>query len=150
TVAPPARPYADTDPSISGVAAREGETLSADPGVWTGASPISLAYHWERCSTVNDACADIPGATGAAYKIVSADVGSRIDVRVEATNAGGTGKAWSGLTSVVVPMAFAPDTAPPVVTLKAPKRTPKLAKALKSGIVISGVTTSEPCTLTGQ
>jgi hypothetical protein len=72
-------------------------------------------------------------------------------VRVEATNAGGTRAAWSGLTGVVQPKPYVapPDAQAPIVTLRAGKHLPKLAKALKSGITLSGVT-SEPCTVSGQ
>jgi sugar lactone lactonase YvrE len=44
------RPPSNTQPpGISG-AGQEGQTLTANPGSWTGAEPISYTYQWERCS----------------------------------------------------------------------------------------------------
>ncbi|MEA2488156.1 MAG: hypothetical protein QOF16_1810 [Actinomycetota bacterium] len=47
SVPPVSKPVAQTAPSVTGTA-REGETLSASNGSWTG-SPTSYAYAWQRC-----------------------------------------------------------------------------------------------------
>ena len=84
-------------PSVSGTA-REGETLTASPGTWSG-SP-TYAYRWQRCATT---CQDIAGATGRTHVLTAADVGVTVRVRVVATNSGGTAAAVSEPTGTVVP-----------------------------------------------
>jgi concanavalin A-like lectin/glucanase superfamily protein/matrixin len=42
-------PVNSSPPSISGTLAA-GQTLTADPGTWTGDQPISYSYQWQRCS----------------------------------------------------------------------------------------------------
>jgi len=37
-------------PSVSGVD-QEGQTLTASPGAWTGAQPITFSFQWQRCGT---------------------------------------------------------------------------------------------------
>ncbi len=39
-----------TAPSIEGVA-EDGATLTADPGAWSGATPITYAYQWQSCDS---------------------------------------------------------------------------------------------------
>jgi hypothetical protein len=101
-------------PTISGEA-RDGETLTADPGTWTGTPPITYAYHWLRCQADGGGCAEIDGATAQTYTLVSADAGSTIRVAVTATNGGGSASERSGPTAAVA--ANAPvSTTPPTVS----------------------------------
>jgi tripartite motif-containing protein 71 len=82
------QPPANTSPpTISGVA-QEGNTLTADPGAWSG-SPTGYAYQWRRCDTAGGSCADIANATATTYALTSADVSHTIRVRVVASNAAG-------------------------------------------------------------
>ncbi|NQX28343.1 S8 family peptidase [Microbacteriaceae bacterium VKM Ac-2854] len=69
-------------PTISGTAT-VGQTLTAKPGTW-GPAPVALTYQWYRGSTA------IPGATATTYKLVTADKGASITVRVTGTKAGYT------------------------------------------------------------
>jgi hypothetical protein len=92
-------------PAISG-SPREGETLTATTGDWTG-SPTSYAYSWRRCVAGASNCPEIPGATDAAYVVQGVDVGSRIRVRVRATNAGGTSDSGSSVSTAKVRAASA-------------------------------------------
>ena len=77
----PTPPSASDDPTITGTP-REEHTLTADDGTWTGSGPITLTRQWQRCDAAGAGCVDIPGATGATYDLVAADVGSTIRVVV--------------------------------------------------------------------
>lgn len=68
-------------PSISGTPA-VGETLTVDPGEWTGGP--EFAFQWLRNGT------PIEGATGASYSLVGDDEDALISVEVTATNEGGS------------------------------------------------------------
>jgi sugar lactone lactonase YvrE len=78
-------------PSISG-RLQVGETLTADPGSWTGEP--SFAYQW-RADGV-----DIADATEPTYTLTAAEVGTRITVLVTATNTGGSTEAESAAETV--------------------------------------------------
>ena len=45
-------------PTIAGTA-HEGDTLTADPGTWTGTQPIKYAFEWQRCTATGASCAAI-------------------------------------------------------------------------------------------
>ncbi|MFP5363687.1 MAG: hypothetical protein ACLGI5_13270 [Thermoleophilia bacterium] len=90
-----APPQAGGDPTIAGTL-RDGELLSADSS-WSGTAPITLSHQWQRCEAAAATCVDIAGATGQTHRLTSAEVGSRMRVRVGALNAGGGGVAWSVL-----------------------------------------------------
>ena len=56
-------PANTTPPSVSGTP-RDGETLTAEEGTWTGTDPITYAYQWQRCDGNGLNCANLAGATG--------------------------------------------------------------------------------------
>jgi hypothetical protein len=85
-------------PTVAGTA-RDGETLTATPGSWSGTLPIDYSYQWQRCD--GGGCADIVGATATDYTLTGEDVGSTIRVRVTATNTGGSTAAESQPTAAV-------------------------------------------------
>jgi concanavalin A-like lectin/glucanase superfamily protein len=87
-------------PTISGTP-RDGQSLSAGPGSWSGTQPITYAYQWQRCSTTGTSCTPISGATASTYVLTSADVGSTVRVVVTATNSAGSATAASDATAVV-------------------------------------------------
>jgi hypothetical protein len=99
----PAAPANTVAASISGSAVA-GETLTADPGTWTGFPAPDLAYQWQRCSDSGDleTCADVDGATDSAYVLVDPDdVGSSLRVAVTAINDSGSDTSTSELTATV-------------------------------------------------
>lgn len=99
-------PSNTAEPAISG-RAEQGATLTASTGTWAGTQPISFAYQWVRCGTDGGQpdggnCAIISRATDRRYRLVRADVGSRLRVRVTATNVDGSKTVASNPTGVVV------------------------------------------------
>jgi hypothetical protein len=87
-------------PVLRGVAAQK-QRLSASQGTWTQL-PTGYAYRWLRCTPQGTGCAAISDATSATYKVVAADGGHTLEVRVSATNSRGTTTAVSKRTATVV------------------------------------------------
>lgn len=98
-------------PTISGTPV-SGQTLSAKPGTWSGTTPITYAYQWQRCSA-GATCGDVKGATKQSYELTSNDVGNTIRVAVTAKNSAGSATAASAPTAVVSAPAKAPQNAVP-------------------------------------
>lgn len=98
--APPVNTFA---PSISGQA-RVGETLTANPGTWTGSPAPTFAYQWKADAS------NIVGATSSTYELTTAEYDKVITVEVTATNVGGSASAVSSATSKV-------QGTPPVATV---------------------------------
>ncbi len=86
-------------PTISGTA-RQGDTLSAQPGAWIG-GPLAYAYQWQRCDAYGLGCAAIAGALGDTYRLAGADVSSRVRVLVSASGPGGTSQAASESSALI-------------------------------------------------
>jgi hypothetical protein len=101
-----AKPSNVAEPDVDG-RAEQGRTLTASRGRWNGTEPISYQFRWVRCGAGGGRpdgsdCGLIIGATGSRYQVASADVGSRLRVRVTATNADGSTTVASNPTAVVV------------------------------------------------
>jgi hypothetical protein len=103
-----AAPVNTSAPTITGTPS-VGETLTAQNGTW-GNSPTSFEYRWLRCNSAGDSCVGIPGATDTTYKVVGADVGHRLRVRVTAINADGSTNARSAPTAVAQQSSAAPKS----------------------------------------
>jgi hypothetical protein len=121
-------PPTDTQaPSISGTA-KDGHTLSASTGTWTGAPAPTYSYQWQDCSTSGESCADISGATEATYALADSDVGHTVVVVVTASNAsyagGGSAQADSTATASVL------ATSPSVISDPTVSGTDTLGQAL--------------------
>jgi hypothetical protein len=102
-------PVNSTDPSINGTGI-VGETLTASPGDWGGAS-VDYSYQWQRCNSSGDGCSSVDGAVDSTYGLGSSDVGSTLRVVVTASNKNGTASAGSAPSAVVAPPP-APAPAP--------------------------------------
>jgi type II secretory pathway pseudopilin PulG len=84
-------------PTISGTA-KDGQTLTTTNGTWSGTTPITYTYQWQRCS---GSCTNISGATSQSYTLTSTDVGKKIQVIVTGTNNSGNATATSAQTATV-------------------------------------------------
>jgi hypothetical protein len=93
-------PTNSSPPTISGTAT-EGETLTVNPGTWSGSIPINHTYQWRRCDSAGANCVDIAAATATTYTLAAADVAHTIRVREAATNAYGEGSVDSAATAAV-------------------------------------------------
>jgi len=109
-----AAPTNTSAPSISGTA-REGETLTASSGTWSGTAPISFSYRWQRCKPDGTSCSTNSG-NDQTYVVRSGDVGRRLRVSVTASNSEGSANAVSGPTTVVVKGLEPKNTAPPTIS----------------------------------
>jgi len=96
------QPHNTSVPAISGTA-KEGQTLAASTGSWTGTSPITYTYQWSRCDGAGANCAAIQGATGQTYNLTTADVVHTMRVTVRGTNKVGSNPATSHQTALVAP-----------------------------------------------
>lgn len=104
----PLIPTNTTAPAITGSPV-QGQTLGASPGSWTQ-SPTSYGYEWLDCH--QGSCGIEPGATSSTYVVNSSDIGAQIEVRVSATNAGGTSTAMTSLPTVAASLPTATLTTP--------------------------------------
>lgn len=93
-------PESTSAPVLTGQA-KAGQILSASDGTWSGLpATFTYAYQWQI--KTGSTWANIPSATGNTYSVTDADVGSRLRVRVRATNSTGTTAAFSLMTQPVV------------------------------------------------
>ena len=100
-------PKNTTEPSVSGTA-QQGQTLTADPGDWSGTTPITYHYQWQRCDAKGGSCAGISGATAKLYDVKAQDVGNTLRVHVTASNSAGNTAENSNATTVVLPATAKP------------------------------------------
>jgi RTX calcium-binding nonapeptide repeat (4 copies) len=94
-------PANQASPLVSGDA-REGNSLSAAVGTWTGTRPLRFSYVWQRCEAGGLACSAIPGETLNTLTLGAGDIDRVVRVVVRASNLAGTRTAASRPTAVVL------------------------------------------------
>jgi hypothetical protein len=109
-----AAPVVSVVPAISGTA-KDGQTLTSTTGTWSGTATITYTRQWNRCNSGGTGCTAIAGATGTTYVVTAADIGSKLNVTVTASNAAGSASSSSVVTALVVGAAPA-NTALPAIT----------------------------------
>jgi hypothetical protein len=119
-------------PAVVGTA-QDGELLAAKDGEWAGTDPMSFTYQWQSCDAAGNNCANIAGATGKVYRVLTTDVGKRVRVQVTARNTSGSQTATAAPSSAVIHPTGATRIADgrysiPVTSVKDPYR-----------LIISGV-----------
>ena len=93
-------PVNTAPPAISGTT-RDGNTITTSNGTWSGLTPITFDYQWQRCDANGANCADVSGATATSYSLTSPDVGSKLQVKVKGTNTAGNSTATSATTAQI-------------------------------------------------
>jgi CHRD domain len=100
-------PVNNSLPTIGGTA-RQGQTLTASSGSWSGLAPINYAYQWQRCNSSGTSCGSISTATNQNYVLSKGDVGRTIRVEVKARNSDGTSQALSAATGQIASLGSVP------------------------------------------
>jgi hypothetical protein len=77
-----------------------GQVVTAEPGTWTGRSPISFSYQWLRCNTQGGECTAI-GVASRSYQLTPADVNHKVRFNVTARNSLGSKSVISTESAVV-------------------------------------------------
>jgi hypothetical protein len=82
-------PSASTTPTIAGTIG-VGRQLTGSIGSFSGDSPITTTFAWQRCDATGAACRTIPGAKKFVYFPTALDLGATFRLTVTAKNAYGT------------------------------------------------------------
>ena len=122
----PSPPSSVAAPVVSGTPT-DGETLSSTPGSWSGTGPIKYSYQWQHCDAQGNGCADLASEMEPTVTLRSADVGTRLRVKVTANNGGGSASSLSATSPVVAAV-------PPTNGL-----TPEVAGEPTPGMVVSAL-----------
>jgi hypothetical protein len=90
-------------PSVAGIT-QDGQTITANPGMWDGTATITFAYAWRRCDNTGKNCGATFTAPSASptYVLQDADLGHTMSVVVTATNPAGSTVLGSFATAGVV------------------------------------------------
>ena len=99
------------EPSVAGTA-KQGQTLTANIGGWSGSAPIGYAYQWLRCDGNGNNCVTLGGQTKSTLVPGASEVNTRIRIRITATNSRGSAVATSNPTAAVQSSGPAPAQLP--------------------------------------
>ncbi len=103
-------PASSSPPVVTG-APVDGSVLAATPGDWTGTTPMTFDYEWQRC----DGTTCVAVGTDPTYTLSPDDFGFVLQVAATATNASGTaGPVTSEPTGTVTAAAPENITAPSI------------------------------------
>jgi len=94
-------PPVNTAPPFPRGAMVVGQVVTAEPGTWTGRSPISFSYRWLRCNSAGGECVSISGAGSRSYRVSSSDVGHKLRFNVTARNSLGSTTVISTESAIV-------------------------------------------------
>jgi hypothetical protein len=100
---PPAPPTSLNLPQVWGAPMADGP-LRAHPGNWDTTSEMSTSFEWQRCDASGANCVDAEDSEADATRtlgLTTDDVGSRLRVKVTATNETGASVEYSAPTAVV-------------------------------------------------
>ncbi len=99
---------------ISGTAT-DGQTLSTTDGSWTGTTPMTFSYQWQRCddNVLGINCVGI-GADSNTYTLTADEIGKYVKVGITATNSAGSTLSWAEFTSAVAAVPPSSADAPSV------------------------------------
>ena len=107
-------PVNTSAPTIVGTV-KQGETVTATSGTWSGAGPITFTYQWRRCDTSGGGCRGT--SSGQTRQLGTEDVGHSIRVEVRARNPFGSNSATSAATGVVASKGPLPAvSSPPMIS----------------------------------
>jgi len=112
----PVAPVSSVVPAVTGTV-QVGETLTVDTGTWTSQqAPTTYAYEWQVSANGTDGWATAAGTGNATSSYVpdASEYAQFLQVKVTATNDGGSTDAVSVETSVVLPVAPVSSVAPVV------------------------------------
>jgi hypothetical protein len=82
----------NTSPPLVTPTPKEATKLTAEPGTWTGLTPITYTYKWFRCNAVGGGCTTELSSTSK-YKPTTEDVDHPLLIKAVAKNAAGEGTA---------------------------------------------------------
>src|SRR5581483_494983 len=96
-------PSSTQAPTVPANVVRQGFTLKATTGVWSGTTPLSYAYQWHACtSAAPSGCANI-GTNSSSYTLTSSEVGRYVYVTVTASNTCTSGCGSASVDSIPTP-----------------------------------------------
>ena len=104
-------------PSIDG-SPEYTKILAANVGWWSGVTPITYSYQWQRCSsTLTSSCSDITGATSSTFWLLDGEnLERRIRVLVRASNSSGSSSNVASAISDPVWITAPRNTSPPTLS----------------------------------